>query len=41
MPTMSKRFKALQGLVTPGKAYAVDDALRILNTVGGIIVRAV
>lgn len=31
MPTMTKRFKALQGLVTPGKTYAVDDALRILK----------
>jgi large subunit ribosomal protein L1 len=31
MTTMTKRFKALQGLVTPGKAYAVDDALRILK----------
>jgi large subunit ribosomal protein L1 len=28
---MTKRFKALQGVVTPGKAYAVDDALRILK----------
>lgn len=31
MPTMTKRFKALQGLVIPGKTYAVDDALRILK----------
>jgi large subunit ribosomal protein L1 len=31
MTTMTKRFKALQGLVTPGKTYAVDDALRILK----------
>ncbi|MFO1493966.1 MAG: 50S ribosomal protein L1 [Lysobacterales bacterium] len=31
MPTMTKRFKALQGLVVPGKSYAVDDALRILK----------
>jgi large subunit ribosomal protein L1 len=31
MTTMTKRFKALQGLVTPGKAYPVDDALRILK----------
>ena len=31
MPTMTKRFKALQGLVVPGKTYAVDDALRILK----------
>ena len=31
MTTMTKRFKALQGLVVPGKAYAVDDALRILK----------
>lgn len=31
MSTISKRFKSLQGLVTPGKAYAVDDALRILK----------
>jgi large subunit ribosomal protein L1 len=28
---MTKRFKALQGVVTPGKAYPVDDALRILK----------
>ncbi len=32
MTTMTKRFKSLQGLVTPGKAYAVDDALRILKS---------
>ena len=31
MTTMTKRFKALQGVVTPGKAYAVDEALRILK----------
>ena len=31
MPTMTKRFKSLQGLVTPGKSYAVEDALRILK----------
>ena len=31
MTTMTKRFIALQGLVVPGKAYAVDDALRILK----------
>jgi large subunit ribosomal protein L1 len=31
MTTMTKRFKALQGVVTPGKAYPVDDALRILK----------
>jgi large subunit ribosomal protein L1 len=31
MTSMTKRFKALQGVVTPGKAYAVDDALRILK----------
>ena len=32
MPTMTKRFKSLQGLVTPGKSYAVEDALRILKS---------
>lgn len=31
MTSMTKRFKALQGVVTPGKAYPVDDALRILK----------
>ncbi len=31
MTLMTKRFKALQGVVTPGKAYPVDDALRILK----------
>jgi large subunit ribosomal protein L1 len=31
MTTMTKRFKALQGAVTPGKSYPVDDALRILK----------
>ncbi|MGE4070940.1 MAG: 50S ribosomal protein L1 [Lysobacterales bacterium] len=31
MTTMTKRFKALQGVVTPGKTYPVDDALRILK----------
>lgn len=31
MTTMTKRFKALQGLVAPGKSYPVDDALRILK----------
>ncbi|UXI67398.1 50S ribosomal protein L1 [Tahibacter amnicola] len=31
MAKISKRFKALQGLVEPGKAYAVDTALKILK----------
>ncbi len=31
MTSMTKRFKALQGVVTPGKAYPVEDALRILK----------
>ena len=31
MAKITKRAKALQGLVVPGKAYAVDDALRILK----------
>lgn len=31
MTTMTKRFKALQGVVTAGKTYPVDDALRILK----------
>ncbi len=31
MAKITKRAKALQGLVVPGKAYSVDDALRILK----------
>lgn len=31
MTSMTKRFKALQGVVTAGKTYPVDDALRILK----------
>ena len=31
MTTMSKRVKALQGRVTPGKSYPVEDALKILK----------
>jgi large subunit ribosomal protein L1 len=31
MAKITKRAKALQGLVVPGKSYAVDDALRILK----------
>ncbi|GMU45036.1 MAG: 50S ribosomal protein L1 [Lysobacterales bacterium] len=31
MAKISKRAKALQGKVVPGKAYAVDEALRILK----------
>ena len=31
MAKITKRAKALQGLVVPGKAYAVEDALRILK----------
>ena len=31
MTSMTKRFKGLQGVVTPGKAYPVEDALRILK----------
>ncbi len=32
MAKMTKRVKALQGVVTPGKAYAVEEALSILKT---------
>ncbi len=32
MTTTSKRFKALQTLVVPGKAYALDDALKIIQS---------
>jgi len=31
MAKISKRFKALQTLVQPGKSYSIDDALRILK----------
>jgi large subunit ribosomal protein L1 len=31
MAKISKRFKALQGLVEPGKSYPIDDALKILK----------
>ncbi len=31
MAKITKRAKALQGLVVPGKSYAVEDALRILK----------
>ncbi|GAP65678.1 50S ribosomal protein L1 [Mizugakiibacter sediminis] len=31
MAKISKRFKAMQGLVEPGKLYPVDDALKILK----------
>ena len=31
MAKISKRFKALQGKVAPGKSYAIDDALKILK----------
>jgi len=31
MAKISKRFKALQGKVAPGKTYAIDDALKILK----------
>ena len=29
MANISKRFKALQTLVVPGKAYSLDDALKL------------
>jgi large subunit ribosomal protein L1 len=32
MTNSSKRFKALQTLVVPGKAYALDDALKIIQS---------
>ena len=32
MTNTSKRFKALQTLVVPGKAYALDDALKLIQT---------
>lgn len=31
MAKISKRMKALQGVVTPGKAYPIEDALKILK----------
>ncbi|MCK7594280.1 50S ribosomal protein L1 [Pseudomarimonas salicorniae] len=31
MAKISKRFKAMQSLVEPGKTYAIDDALKILK----------
>src|ERR1700750_3191556 len=31
MAKISKRFKAMQGKVAPGKTYAIDDALKILK----------
>ncbi|PKM05756.1 MAG: 50S ribosomal protein L1 [Gammaproteobacteria bacterium HGW-Gammaproteobacteria-4] len=31
MAKISKRFKAMQSLVQPGKVYPIDDALRILK----------
>jgi large subunit ribosomal protein L1 len=31
MAKITKRFKAMQALVEPGKTYAIDDALRILK----------
>ncbi|PKM02270.1 MAG: 50S ribosomal protein L1 [Gammaproteobacteria bacterium HGW-Gammaproteobacteria-6] len=31
MAKISKRFKAMQSLVQPGKTYPIDDALRILK----------
>src|SRR3546814_13066500 len=31
MAKISKRFKAMQNLVQPGKVYPIDDALRILK----------
>ena len=30
MARISKRYKALQTLVVPGKAYALDEALKII-----------
>ena len=32
MAKVSKRFKAMQSLVEPGKSYPIDDALTILKT---------
>jgi len=32
MARISKRYKALQTLVVPGKAYALDEALKIIQT---------
>jgi large subunit ribosomal protein L1 len=31
MTKISKRFKALQNLVVPGKAYSIDEALKIIK----------
>lgn len=31
MAKITKRFKAMQSLVEPGKTYAIDDVLRILK----------
>ena len=31
MAKLTKRFKAMQGKVAPGKAYAIDEALKILK----------
>ena len=32
MAKISKRYQALQKLVTPGKAYALDEALKIIQS---------
>jgi large subunit ribosomal protein L1 len=32
MARISKRYKALQTLVTPGKAYSLDEALKLIQT---------
>ncbi len=32
MANISKRYKALQALVTPGKAYSLDDALKLIQS---------
>ena len=32
MAKISKRYKALQGLVQPGKAYSIDEALKIIQS---------
>src|SRR5512139_2706394 len=32
MAKISKRYKALQSLVVPGKAYSLDDALKIIQS---------
>ena len=32
MARISKRYKALQSLVTPGKAYSLDDALKLIQS---------